>query len=338
MILLIAWALAVATVVVAYIIAGPVWVKRHSLRFRVGRTVRRTSGAYGEIAIVTFAAAMVWMIDSAGRDVTLGGIVARWPLGTLAAAAAVGLVVYIHGIRTAFAAEPDERWRLFFTYLVYGIYSLILFAGGAAVVALLLMQAIADTHHLSALADRAIANLPAPSAAVDQADLMRGIELSYLDMQDLLSQAEDSMTPVFMFMAGIFAINLAVRLTPLRSLFINNAVLLTLVSTLIGLMAVLVVGAWTYIGNYSGVISEYVDALTRLREPASHMQPSYITRYVTVTIEMMDRKSLLSFVTSVSSQWGGVAAALGLAQWIAQQFNRPEAEGSPAGDGHVPEA
>ncbi|MEZ5997489.1 MAG: hypothetical protein R3B98_02205 [Hyphomonas sp.] len=330
MILLIAWLVAIATVVLAYIIAGPVWVKRHSLRFRVGKSERRVSGAYGEIAVVTFAAAMVWLIDSAGKDVSLLGIITRYPVATLAAAIGVGLIVYIHGIRTAFAAEPHERWPLFFTYLVYGIYSLLIFSGGAAVIALLVAQAMADSAHLSGLAQVAIGNLPS-GAGADQDTLMRGIELSYLDMQNLLSQAEDSMTPVFVFMAGIFAINLAVRLTPLRSLFINNAVLLTMVSTLIGVTSVLVVGAWTYIGNYSGVITQYVDALTGLREPASHMQPTFIARYGAVTIEMMDKKSLLSFVTSVSSQWGGVAAALGLAQWIAQQFNRPEAEESPAG-------
>ena len=337
MILLVSWLLAIATVVIAYVIAGPIWVKRHSLWFHVGKQKRRVSGMYGEIAIVTFAAAMVWLIDSAGKDVSLGGIITRWPMATLAAGIGVGLIVYIHGIRTALAADPGEKTRLFFTYLVYGIYSLIVFAGGAAVVALLVAQAMADTSRLSALAEAAIGNLPS-GTAVDQDTLMRGIEFSYLDMQGLLAQAEDSMTPVFVFMAGIFAINLAVRLTPLRSLFINNAVLLTMVSTLIGLAAVLVVGAWTYVGNYSGVITQYVDALTGLRAAAETMQPTYITRYSAIMIEMMGQKSLLSFVTSVSSEWGGVAAVLGLAQWIAQQFNRPEAEESPAEGGKASEA
>lgn len=328
MILLIAWLVAIVAVVLAYVIAGPIWVKRHSLRFRVGKTVRRTSGAYGEIAIVSFAAAMVWLIDSAGQDVSLAGLIRDYPVAVLAAAIVVGLVVYIHGIRTAFAAEPDERWRLFFTYLVYGIYSLIIFAVGAVVVALLVMQAIADTETLSALADTAIAGLPAGTGG-DQADLIRSIELSYLDMQSLLSEAEESMTPVFVFMAGIFAINLAVRLTPLRSLFINNAVLLTMISTLIGLLSVLAVGIWTYVGNYSAVITHYVDAMAALRGQAEAMRPFYVMRYSEIMVEMMDQKSLLSFVTRISSEWGGVAAALGLAQWVAQQFNRPEAEESP---------
>ena len=334
MILLVAWLVAIATVSLAYVIAGPIWVKRHSLRFRVGKTVRRTSGAYGEIAIVTFAAAMVWLIDSAGKDVSLGGLIADYPIFALGAAVVVGLVVYIHGIRTALAAEPDERVRLFFTYLVYGIYSLTVFAIGTVVVALLVMQAIADTQTLSSLADKAIAGLPAGGAGSD-ADLIRSVEFSYLDMQSLLSEAEDSMTPVFMFMAGIFAINLAIRLTPLRSLFINNAVLLTMISTLIGLLAVVAVGTWTYVGNYAAVITHYVDALDGLRPQAEAMRPFYVMRYSEIMVEMLDQKSLLSFVSRISSQWGGVAAGLGLAQWIAQQFNKPEAEESP---GELPRA
>nr|WP_321359073.1 hypothetical protein [uncultured Hyphomonas sp.] len=329
MILLIVWLVAIVTVVLAYIIAGPIWVKRHSLRFRVGKTVRRTSGAYGEIAIVSFAAAMVWLIDSAGNDVSLGRMIADYPVPVVSAAVLVGLIVYIHGIRTAFAADPDERWRLFFTYMVYGIYSLIVFAVGAVVAALLVMQAMADTQHLSLLADAAIAGLPNGPVA-GNGDLIRSIEFSYLDMQSLLTAAEESMTPVFMFMAGIFAINLAIRLTPLRSLFINNAVLLTMISTLIGVLAVLAVGIWTYIGNYSAVITQYVDAMAALRPQAARMHPDYVIRYSEIMVEMMDQKSLLSFVTRISSEWGGVAAALGVAQWVAQQFNLPEADESPA--------
>ncbi|MEZ6001904.1 hypothetical protein [Hyphomonas sp.] len=328
MILLSAWLAAVVTVVLAYIIAGPIWVKRHSLRFRVGKTVRRVSGAYGEIAIVTFAAGLVWLIDSAGKDVSLGGLMADYPVFTLGAAVFVGLVVYVHGIRTALAAEPDERVRLIFTYLVYGIYSLTVFAIGAVVVALLVTQAISDTQTLSGLANKAISGLPAGTVGND-ADLIRSIEFSYLDMQSLLSEAEETMTPVFMFMAGIFAINLAIRLTPLRSLFINNAVLLTMISTLIGLLAVVAVGAWTYVGNYAAVINHYVGALDGLRGQAEAMRPFYVMRYSEIMVEMLDQKSLLSFVSRISSQWGGVAAGLGLAQWIAQQFNKPEAEESP---------
>lgn len=324
-----AWLLAIATVVLAYIIAGPIWVKRHSLRFRVGKSVRRTSGAYGEIALITFGAAMVWMLDSASRDVTLGGIIAQHPAATLAGGIGVGAIVYIHGIRTALAAEADERTRLMFTYLVYGIYSLIFFAGGAAVVALLVQQTTSDARHLQTLAQAAIGNLPGREVT-DENVLMRSLELSYLDIQFMLSQAEESMTPVFVFMAGIFAINLAVRLTPLRSLFINNAVLMTMVSTLIGLLSVIVVGAWTYIGNYASVINDYVDALNALRAQVPYMKPEFVTRYSAITIEMMQQKSLLSFVSRVSSEWGGIAAVLGLAQWVAQQFNKPEADESPA--------
>lgn len=329
MILFIAWLLAIVSVVVSYIIAGPVWVRRHSLRFRVGKSVKRTSGAYGEMLLVSIGALMVWMIDSAARDASLGGIITQRPLATMAVLIGVGLIVYIHGVRTALAADPGERVTLFWTYMVYGVFSLIFFAGGAALIALLVVQTVTDANRLHMLAQAAIASIPGPAVTGSDA-LMRGLEQSYLDVQFMLAQAEESMTPVFVFMAGIFAINLAVRLTPLRSLFVNNAVLLTVVSTLIGLTAVIVVGTWTYVGSYSSVISDYVDALTRFRAQTAEMKPEYVTRYSVITIEMMQQKSLLSFFSRIASEWGGVAAALGLAQWIAQQFNRPEAEESPA--------
>lgn len=329
MILLFAWLLAVASVVASYIIAGPIWVRRHSLRFRVGRSVRRTSGVYGEILLVSIGALMVWMIDSASSQASVEGIVARHPMATLGILIAVGLVVYVHGVRTALAADAGERTRLMLTYLVYGIFSLIFFAGGATLIFLLVQQTTMDAARLQTLAGQAIASIP--GAQVTGSDeLMRGLELSYLDIQFMLQQAETSMTPVFVFMAGIFAINLAVRLTPLRSLFVNNAVLLTLVSTLIGLFAVIIVGTWTYVGSYASVITDYVNALEAFRSRTGVMKPEYVTRYSQITIEMMQQKSLLSFFSRVSSEWGGVAAALGLAQWIAQQFNRPEAEQSPA--------
>lgn len=337
LILLLAWLLAVVAVVIAYIIAGPVWVRRHSLHFRVGSAERRASGAYGEIVLVSFGAAMVWMIDSACPDVTLDGIIAERPLATLAGLIGVGLIVYIHGVRTALAADAGERRPLFFTYLVYGIFSVLFFAGGAALIAMLVKQALADGSRLQALAQAAIGNLPG-SAASDSETLMRGLEMSYLDIRLMLSQAENSMTPVFVFLAGIFAINLAVRLTPLRSLFINNAVLLTLVSTMIGILSVIIVGTWTYVGSYASVISEYVDALIVFRQNAPDMKPEYVTRYSEITVAMIDQKSVLAFVTRISSEWGGVAAALGIAQWVAEQLNRPEAKESPAHAAPAPEA
>ncbi|MDF1807686.1 hypothetical protein, partial [Hyphomonas sp.] len=160
--------------------------------------------------------------------------------------------------------------------------------------------------------------------------IQRGLELSYLDTQLLLSKAEDSMSPVFVFMAGIFAINLAVRLTPLRSLFINNAVLLTMVSTIIGVIAVMAVGAWTYIGYYSSFIDDYIASLAQFRELVMQEGSDVLERYSEIYVQMISQKTLLGFVTRISNEWGGVAAVLGVTQWIVEQFNRPEQEESPA--------
>ena len=52
-----------------------------------------------------------------------------------------------------------------------------------------------------------------------------------------------------------------------------------MISTLIGLLAVVAVGTWTYVGNYAAVITHYVEALDRLRPQAEAMQPLYVMRY-----------------------------------------------------------
>ncbi|KCZ52848.1 hypothetical protein [Hyphomonas pacifica] len=329
MILFVGWAIAVITVAIGYVIAGPIWVKRHSLRFRVGHTLRRCSGMYGEIALVTFGAMLVYLIDQSSPSTTVDELVMARPMVSLGAVILVALVVYVHGIRTAMAAETGERGRLGFTYSIYGVFSTVFFAGGLALIALVVTQALADASNFSELSKAAIAQLPM-SGEADTDTLQRGLELSYLDTQLLLSKAEDSMSPVFVFMAGIFAINLAIRLTPLRSLFINNAVLLTMVTTIIGVIAVLVVGAWTYIGYYSSFINDYLEALTEFRGFIVKANPDALERYSDIYVEMIDQKALLGFVTRISNEWGGVAAVLGVTQWIVEQFNRPEQEESPA--------
>ena len=329
MILLAGWAIAILTVAFGYIIAGPIWVKRHSLRFRVGHTLRRCSGMYGEMALVTFGAVLVFMIDQSSPDVSVDEIVMANPVASLTLLALVAAVVYVHGMRTAMAAETGEKRRLAFTYSIYGIFSTIFFAGGAALITLLVCQALADARHFAELSEAAIGQLPTGGGATGES-IQRGLELSYLDTQLLLSKAEDSMSPVFVFMAGIFAINLAVRLTPLRSLFINNAVLLTMVSTIIGVIAVMAVGAWTYIGYYSSFIDDYIASLAQFRELVMQEGSDVLERYSEIYVQMISQKTLLGFVTRISNEWGGVAAVLGVTQWIIEQFNRPEQEESPA--------
>ena len=90
-------------------------MKRHSLRFRVGHTLRRCSGMYGEMALVTFGAVLVFMIDQSSPDVSVDEIVMANPVASLTLLALVAAVVYVHGMRTAMAAETGEKRRLAFT-------------------------------------------------------------------------------------------------------------------------------------------------------------------------------------------------------------------------------
>ena len=279
MILLAGWAIAILTVAFGYIIAGPIWVKRHSLRFRVGHTLRRCSGMYGEMALVTFGAVLVFMIDQSSPDVSVDEIVMANPVASLTLLALVAAVVYIHGIRTAMAAEIGEKRRLAFTYSIYGIFSTIFFAGGAALIALLVCQALADARHFAELSEAAIGQLPTGAGATGKS-IQRGLEL--------VEQLAD------------------------------------------GGIAVMAVGAWTYIGYYSSFIDDYIASLAQFRELVVQEGSDVLERYSEIYVQMISQKTLLGFVTRISNEWGGVAAVLGVTQWIVEQFNRPEQEESPA--------
>ena len=335
MAILLAWGCALLAVMLAYWIAGDIWVRRHSLRFNVGSSEVRWSGAVGEMLIVTFAAALVIIIDLASPGVSLDEAMLAHPTLVAGVFGFVALVVYIHGYRTAWAAERDERVRLAFTYTVYGVYSLVVFAVGAMLIYLLLDQFRQDFSLFSETSGSIIARLDQLEGASTTDQATRILELSYLDTQKLLASTEQSMSPVFILMAGIFSINLAVRLTPLRALFINNAVLLTQLSTLVGLLAVLVAGGWVYVGSYTTFLDTFIGRLDSLEEMVSQEFPGTLSRYSEIYLDAVSQKSLVGFITRMSNEWGGLAAILGIAQWVARQFARPEAEESAA---HKPRA
>ena len=323
----IAWVVAVALVSLAYRIAGPVWIERHSLRYRVGQKTERTSGAVGEIVLVTGGALLLWGIDLASPDVSLVGMFAKRPFILFGLFVFILPWIWVHGVRTALAARLEDRRRLVFTYLVYGVYSTIFFFGGMVMIALMVEQFLAHADFARTTGGQLLDSLRGPFPEAGAAE--RALEFSYLDAQKLLSMVEVSMAPTFVFAAGIFAINMAIRYTALRSLFMKNAMLMTHVFTLIAILSVLLVGGLIYVGFYSRFIDDYLLALEAMRAEI-FAAPGLAGRYADIYVDITDQKSLLGFVTRMSNEWGGVAFVLGIAQWSAQQFARKEAEESPA--------
>ncbi|MBX3431019.1 MAG: hypothetical protein KF779_15650 [Hyphomonadaceae bacterium] len=332
--LLYAWVAAVASVTVAYWIAGPIWIERHSLRYRMSGKMHRCSGAVGEITLLTFAAAMLVGIDLASPESSLDDLFAIWPWQLSLAFLFILPFIWVHGVRTGLAAPRGQRKRLVLTYLIYSVFSTIFFYGGVLLMALLVRQYVLDYQNVQALTASALAPLSGDFADSDA--VQRALEFSYLDAQTLLSRVEESMSPTFVFAAGIFAINLALRLTPLRSLYMKNAVLMTHLMTMLAIVAILVAGGWAYVGNYAAFIDTYLERLQSIRDTVAERGLDHFDRYTDIVVNMTNQKTLVGFITRLSNEWGGLAAILGIAQWGAQQFSRPEAEAS-SGD-HQAEA
>jgi hypothetical protein len=325
-----AWVAAVLSVSVAYWIAGPIWIERHSLRYRLGAQMHRCSGAVGEIALLTAGAAMVAGIDLASDQSSLEELFTSWPGVLLGGLLFVLPFIWIHGVRTGLAAPEGQKPRLVSTYLVYGVFSTVFFYGGVLMMAILARQYVVDNATVRGLADVALAPLAGDLSTPDA--VQRALEFSYLDAQTLLSHVEDSMSPTFVFAAGIFAINLAIRLTPLRSLYMKNAVLMTHLMTLLAIVVILVAGAWAYVWNYAHFIDEYLRRLHEVRGAVAAHGMEHFSRYTDIVVSMTDQKTLLGFITRLSNEWGGLAAILGIAQWSVEQFARREAAASPGDD------
>ena len=148
------------------------------------------------------------------------------------------------------------------------------------------------------------------------------IGLSYLDLEQLIKRVEQSMSPVFVFAIAVFAINLAIRYTPLRALYLVNAVRITHISTLSVVIAVLFFGGWTYVSYYSNFIDQYLVALEQLRPVIGESSPEFVARYTEIYLSVTQDKSPLGFISRLSNDWSGLVFVLGLFQWLFEQLKQ----------------
>ncbi len=331
LILLIALFLAILFVTTSYWVAGDVWVRRHSLKYRIGTSERQCSGAIGEIFLVSFGALLLYFVDRASNAISIFDVLREYPWQSFMGLVLVGSIAYFHGMRTAMKAPDDEKPVLIKTYLVYGAFSSIFFFGGLLMVGILIAQSHTDYQTFNAVAPDILGRI-GEQTLTDPDLISKQLEISFLDAQTLLASVEESMAPVFVFVAGIFAVNLAIRLTPLRSLFVSDAIVWTHGSTFVALIFILLAGGMIYVGYYSVFIDDYLQSLANIKETIIRSDAEAIQRYSEIVLTITDQKSLVGFISRMSSEWGGLAALLGLAQWISEQFSKPEAPQSPADD------
>jgi hypothetical protein len=330
--LLAGWLLGCALLAGSYGLAGHVWVARHSLKFHIGSRPARASGAVGEAVIFSVCAGILYLVDITTPAFTISQLLsqnARWWLLTAGVMTGV-ILAYSVGTAVKAPAEgqaPDFRKRLVRAYLVYSGYSTILFTGGLLLVITLVSQFAVDAKEFQATTSRILAE----ATPVGSADgMMAIVERTFLDAMTTLNSVKDQMAPVFIFAIGIFAVNLLILHTPIRSLYLNNAVFLTNLSTMIAIAAIVIFGASVYIGAYSGFVNDYLQALGRFREPLESANWQAMGRYAQVFFAVDQKKNPIAFITDLSNDWGGLAAILGMLQWAVSQFKKPGGEVSSA--------
>lgn len=339
LILFAGWLIGGAVLTVSYWLADYIWIQRHSLHFSIGARPARCSGAIGEWLLLGFAALTLFVVDAFTPSASLGEILSgHWRVWLIATVIVGGLVTF-YSIATALKApnegQPaDFRRRLTRTYAIYSAYSTLIFTGGIILIFTLVSQFIADTAVFHAAAREVLATAVA-DASQPAGELMRRVEISFIDGLDALNSAEDQMAPVFMFAAGLFTINLVVLFTPLRGLFLNNAVFITNLSTIVALVSVTAVGAAIYLGTYTQFIDAYLAALDRFKPILAEQDWTLMKRFAEVRFIIDDKRSLLGFITEMSNEWGGVAAALGAVQWAVSQLAKPAHKASPVEEGAV---
>ena len=324
-----AWLTALASVFIAYGIAGRFWAIEHRLSFVLSGKEKTASGAYGEAFLVSFVIGLLWVTNFVTEKTEIIELV-QAHLGLFVAGSAVMvIVILLRGIRTAFSAQTSEgehaisSHQLALCYSVYTVFSSIIFLSAAFIVILLLVEFYADGQTfqegieaiLLGLSD--VEHLPAEAA-------VRQVDLAYTDVHRILNRAEDQLTPVFIGAGAAFLLNFFILSTPLKSVFRNDAVMLTLILNAMAIIAVTVAAFSMFSGGYSQLVDRTLDAVWLARPTMDTAYWEVTARYNDLLQTLEERRSFLSFLTGVSNEWGGVAAALGVLQWVSMSLNTKE--------------
>ncbi len=317
--LAIAYAVGVLFLLWGYVLGGPVWVERHSIQLSGPGMPRRVSGFWGEWFLFTACAGVAATVR-AFTDVAIMRDVLEphWGLALTVFLLTIGVVlVYSSSVVAAAKREGrDARYcgHLRGAYGAYAFYAAILFAGGIMVLALLGVEFAHDQHAFNTQAtvvrESVDAAVRAASVGEPQEAARRG--LTYLEdamgeiavSQNIL---QDQMNPVFIFAAVIFAVNILIVLSPIRSAFMQGAIDLTHITTAIAIAGILIMGFISYFISYAQVIQDTLGRMEAARPSAELGAWELSQRYNAMVVELNRSKNLLGFAQAIGGEGSGLA-------------------------------
>jgi len=328
-VLLLAWVSALVSVSLAYVIAGRFWVVEHCLNFQLNGKEKSVSGVYGEAFLISFIIGLLWIIDRVTNETSLLGLVSDYPVIVFTVSALVIIVILLRGIRTAFSEQTSQgdhaisSHQLALCYTVYTVFSSVIFLAAAAIIVLLFGEFNADGK---AFLDGREAILQSLSnmGHLSAEETVRQIDLAYTDVHRTLSRGEDQLTPIFIAAGAAFLLNFFILSTPLKSVFREDAVMVTLILNVLAIIGVTLAAFFMFSGGYSQLVENALDGAWQARPAMETAYWEVTARYNDILQALEERRSFLSFLTGVSNEWGGVAAALGVLQWVSMSMINKE--------------
>jgi hypothetical protein len=230
------------------------------------------------------------------------------------------LLVLIYSVNVVAGAKRDGKdsaylLRLRAAYLPYAVYSAILFAGGIMVVALLGLEFAHDQLGFNTQAGIVRSAVDAATAQADAGgDPVEAARRGLTWLEDAMGEIavsqnmlQDQMNPVFIFAAVIFAVNILIVLSPIRSAFMQGAIDLTHILTAIAVGGVLIAGFVSYFLSYSVVIQDTLTRMEAVRPNAALGAWELSQRYNEMVVELNRSKNLLGFVQAIGGEGSGLA-------------------------------
>lgn len=314
------YAVGVGFLLLGYVAAGPVWVERHSIQMSGPGRPRRVSGFWGEWFLFSACAGVVVTVRAFTDVDIVGGVLAPhwgWALA-VAAATALAVGAYSFSVVNAARAEGKDTGytkRLRDAYAPYAVYCAILFAGGIMVLALLCIEFAHDQRAFDAQAALVAGSVDAAIAAAQGGgDQQAAARAALTHMEDAIGEIavsqsilQDQMNPVFIFAAVIFAVNILIVLSPIRSAFMQGAIDLTHILTGIAIGGVIIAGFVSYFASYADVIEDTLARMGAARPDAALGAWDLSQRYNEMVVELHRSKNLLGFAQAVGGEGSGLA-------------------------------
>lgn len=317
--------LAVALLRLAYRRSGRVWVLRHCIVLP-GRG-RRTyvEGHVGEAVIASFAALAALVVLYFTPDVSLAGILVRWWwIAALILAFVLGCI-HLYSRQVIGEAVRAGRRRVYCrrlgaAYSVYNLYSACLFGMGAMILLMLAGQFVHDGAILAResadivrifeearLTAAAAADGPAEASAEAYAQALAHAEAGFgrIALANKLLQIQ--FNPMFIFAGTLIAINILINYSPLKHMFMGEAVVMTAAFTYGPLIIIGVFALAVYLGSYETMLQASLEQLRAFTPPSSLGDWELSQRHAQMVSEISNARNIFGFGRAVGGEGGGFA-------------------------------